>query len=89
MLHLMKKKPTKWEFNYPVASAYEAKHDSKWGYVRMPAVTNIVVQKPKLAACQKKTNCYQIGYPLLECPPCLKVSLINNCALALRSPSKY
>jgi len=41
---------------YPVARAYEAKHYSKWYYVRMPAVTNIVVQKPKVAACQKKTK---------------------------------
>lgn len=60
--------------SYPIARAYEAEHDSKWGNVRMPAVTNIVVQKPKVAACRKKTNCYHITYTLLECRLVLKVS---------------
>ena len=53
-----KKKPTKCVFCYPVARADEAEHDSKWGYVRMPAITNIVVKKPKVAACQKKDELF-------------------------------
>lgn len=72
-------------FSYPVARAYKAEHDSKWGYVRMPAVTNIVMQKPKVAACQKSRIVIKLVTLHINAVLFYRFRLINNGALALRS----